>query len=123
MLLDFAGASILGAQSRKYTHHMYMRARQWCVRAGSLYNACFERMQGQPGSSMTAAHMHLIREKGLTLEHFDMVVQHMGDALAELDGALHELADPSVSARSPCLLPITAAWSLCLLLYRFEKEN
>ena len=46
--------------------------------------------------SLAHAHAHLIREQGLTVEHFDMVLEHLGDALAELDGPMHELAEPPV---------------------------
>ena len=46
--------------------------------------------------SMARVHAHLIREQGLNAKHFDMVAGHLGDALAELDAALHELAEPAV---------------------------
>lgn len=45
---------------------------------------------------MARVHAHLIREQGLNVQHFDMVAGHLGDALAELDAALHELAEPQV---------------------------
>jgi len=50
------------------------------------------------GQRLASAHEHLIRERGLTVDHFDMVLEHLGDALEELDAALHELAKPSARA-------------------------
>ena len=46
--------------------------------------------------SMARVHAHLIREQGLNVQHFDMLAGHLDDALAELDAALHELAEPQV---------------------------
>ena len=50
------------------------------------------------GQRLATAHEHLIRERGLTVDHFDMVLEHLGDALEELDAALHELCQPSARA-------------------------
>lgn len=44
--------------------------------------------------SMARVHARLIREQGLNVQHFDMLAGHLGAALAELDAALHELAEP-----------------------------
>ena len=52
------------------------------------------------GPRLATAHSHLIRERGLTVHHFDMVLEHLGDALEELDAALHDLSQPSVRAPS-----------------------
>lgn len=54
--------------------------------------------------SMARVHARLIREQGLNVQHFDMVAGHLGDALAELDAALHELAEPQVRPYSVSLV-------------------
>ena len=65
--------------------------------------------------SLAHAHAHLIREQGLTVDHFDMVLEHLGDALEELDAALHELAEPSVR---PCSLNVKKSKTSCRYLAR-----
>lgn len=52
------------------------------------------------GPRLATAHSQLIRERGLTVHHFDMVLEHLADALEELDAALHDLSQPSVRAPS-----------------------
>ena len=75
-----------------------------------LFGGC----QQYLGPRLASAHEHLIRERGVTVEHFDMVLEHLGDALEELDAALHELSEPSVRAHP-------WAWSWAVLAGRCRE--
>ncbi len=87
------------------------RQRAGCVELGArpaqvaFLTLVFGGCQQYLGQRLASAHEHLIRERGLSVDHFDMVLEHLGDALEELDAALHELAKPSARA---CPLAATA---------------
>ena len=36
-------------------------------------------------ANMTSAHARLVREQGMTMQHFDVVLEHFGAALSDLD--------------------------------------
>lgn len=58
------------------------------------------------GEGMRAAHRRLVEEKGLSDEHFDAVVGHLGDTLAELgveDGLIAEVAAVAETVRDDVL--------------------
>lgn len=51
------------------------------------------------GRDMRTAHAHLV-ERGLTDEHVDVVVEHLGATLAELGAAAEDIAEVAALAES-----------------------